>query len=462
MTLYKGNIRVLLAVVVVCLLASFVQTGAASPHRQTSKLLYSIPFQVPIRDIQWSPDGARLAVFFEGQNGKLYDSWTGELITGLDGEYPATINSIWTLDSQRLIVEADESIKILSAVDGSNLAEFPLADGRGVPDSRATAWSPTGDWVLLYSLSKNDFEAETSTDSFDFLNTTTGEIQSAFQWVNQRGYGVSWNPDGRWLVSVVVPQPLVTSDFSGDSGGSYIWAYDLENGGQALELYSTTRRYALEYLYDDNIQWSPDGTQLMLTQVDGSVLVFELPDPNPIYHLQPDYWVEYAGWSPDGQQILTFRHRNRTIELWDAKTGTQTQVLRGDVFFNSAQWTADGTHILTAAQSTTTDIDKELALWDVASGELVSKMGFDGWIGSFTLNPARNIVFGTRTISESQHNVEIWNLDTWAQTSVMGSYLTIYDAMWSPDGTRLLLDVSQCAGTPTRCARVLKMWEVYK
>lgn len=456
------KIRLIIVIAVGCLLASFGHKGEASPQAQTFKLLYSIPFQVPIRDIQWSPDGTRIGIFFEGEEGRLYDSWTGELITELDGEYPAAINSIWTLDSQRLIVEAEDSVKILAAEDGSTVAEFPLPDGRGVPDSRVTAWSPTGDWVLLYSLHKNDFEADTSTESFDFLNTTTGEVQSAFQWVNQRGYGVSWSPNGRWLISVVVPEPLVSLDSGRDSGGSFIWAYDLENDGQAIELYSTTRRYALDYLYSEDMQWSPDGTRLMLTQADGSVMVFELPNPNPIYRLQPDYWVEYASWSPDGQQILTFRWRNRIIELWDAKTGTQTQVLRDDVFFTSSQWSTDGTQILTTAQSTTTDTDNELALWDVASGELVSKMGFDGWIGSFTLNPARKIVFGTRTISERQHNVEIWNLDTWEQTSVIGSYLTIYDTMWSPDGTRLLLDVSQCPGAPARCVRVIEMWEVYK
>ena len=140
--------------------------------------------------------------------------------------------------------------------------------------------------------------------------------------------------------------------------------------------------------------------------------------------------VNSAAYSPDGTHIVTASN-DKTARIWDAYSGVELAVLSGHgdhVAF--AAYSPDGTRIVTASD------DKTARIWDARTGhELAVLSGHTDTVSSAAFSPD-----GTRIVTASDDKTaRIWDARTGAQMRVLaghGGYL--YYAAFSPDGTRIV------------------------
>jgi WD40 repeat protein len=114
-----------------------------------------------------------------------------------------------------------------------------------------------------------------------------------------------------------------------------------------------------------------------------SVIVYNI-DAHAVHtelrgHTDSIMWV---GATPDDQVIGTSCW-DRTVRLWDARTGVHLRMLRGGTKQSwGAAFSLDGS-LIAAGNG-----DRKLRVWDVATGELVHTLdGFGGWVRAVAFCP---------------------------------------------------------------------------
>ncbi len=113
--------------------------------------------------------------------------------------------------------------------------------------------------------------------------------------------------------------------------------------------------------------------------------------------------VQSAAYSPDGTRIVTASF-DKTVRIWNARTGTQLAVLSGHGgFVNSAAYSPDGIRIVTASD------DKTVRVWDARTGaQLAVLSGHGNSVRSAAYSPD-----GTRIVTASQDKTaRIWDART--------------------------------------------------
>jgi WD40 repeat protein len=109
--------------------------------------------------------------------------------------------------------------------------------------------------------------------------------------------------------------------------------------------------------------------------------------------------VMSAQFSADGTTVLT-ASKDDTARLWDAASGKELQVLRGhETGVKSAQFSADGKTVLTASW------DQTARLWDAASGnELRALRGHEGPVMSAQFSADGKTVL----TASDDHTARLW------------------------------------------------------
>ena len=88
-------------------------------------------------------------------------------------------------------------------------------------------------------------------------------------------------------------------------------------------------QYRADSDYDDNPQWSPDGSRLSMVVRTGAfhqVAIADMVGNAPIVATKPDSDPGglYTVWSPDGTTILTVRDADGVAAFVDPATGVST------------------------------------------------------------------------------------------------------------------------------------------
>ena len=114
--------------------------------------------------------------------------------------------------------------------------------------------------------------------------------------------------------------------------------------------------YAPEDVWIDSIAYAPGGGRLLATGTRNGrpfAQILALPTLAPTVELQdlPGDYVYAAAFSPNGQQILTTGDSG-SVSLWDASTGIADPPFQGV----AADWSADGSRFVVAAEDGTVDI----------------------------------------------------------------------------------------------------------
>ncbi len=217
--------------------------------------------------LEWSPDGARLAMSEEGVGVQVWHRATGEVVS-LTEDVSAGYRVRWSADGQRiafkLFVPAaghDFPLQVPVVYDFARGAYLRLA----TPSERAGVPSFARDGRILVTvettallLSADGQTALGRWDLGEYANLTA---------LSPNGQHLAWTTDGG------------------------LWLMDLATGQRDLASTEGT-------LFDP--RWSPDGTRLLVSEASGGLRVLDLPARR--VHTLPR--AASSRWMPDGQTVL--------------------------------------------------------------------------------------------------------------------------------------------------------------
>jgi WD40 repeat protein len=134
-----------------------------------------------------------------------------------------------------------------------------------------------------------------------------------------------------------------------------------------------------------------------------------------------------AQFSPDGTKVVTASYDN-TARIWDAKSGKELYKLPHEDSVYSAQFSPDGTKVVTTSD------DNKACIWDASSGKELFTLPHRGRVYSaqFSLN-------GTKVVTACHDNTSlIWDANSGRELSRLPHEGPVIYAQFSPDGTRVV------------------------
>lgn len=197
--------------------------------------------------------------------------------------------------------------------------------------------------------------------------------------------------------------------------------------------------------------WSPDGRTLATGAENASLYFWDVQSGRRLPGLERALSSVYAiAYSPDGRLFATGTSQLVGVSLWDARSGKLVRTLKepypkskGEHVFDFA-FTPGGKTLYVP-------LDKQMQVWDVASGQLKRKVKVPGgacgcgWV----LSPdgkhvaAAHATWKGQAESPSKMVLYVWNLQSGAiehKRSNIG-----WPLAWSADGTRLFTRLAQGA-----------------
>ncbi|MFN7384702.1 MAG: protein kinase domain-containing protein [Dolichospermum sp.] len=179
-----------------------------------------------------------------------------------------------------------------------------------------------------------------------------------------------------------------------------------------------------------SVAYSPDGQTLASGSSDKTIKLWNVKTGKLLQTLKGhSSWVTSVAYSPDGQTLASGSGDN-TIKLWDVNTGNLLQTFTGhSSSVNSVAYSPDGQTLASGSG------DKTIKLWDVKTGNLLQTLpGHSGWVRPVAYSPD-----GQTLASGSQDDtIKLWNVKTGnlLQTLPSHSY-EVNSVAYSPDGQTL-------------------------
>jgi len=182
-----------------------------------------------------------------------------------------------------------------------------------------------------------------------------------------------------------------------------------------------------------SVAFSPDGTILASGSEDRTIKLWDVKTGTEILTLTwHDKPISSVAFSPDGT-ILASGSWDGAIKLWDVKTGTEILTLGHDKSISSVAFSPDGT-ILAAGLGDYTI--KQVKLWNVKTGTEIGTLIGDrgGSVTSVVFSPDGTIL----AAGSADHTIKLWNVKTGTQIGTLtGHDRYISSVAFSPDGTML-------------------------
>ena len=410
------------------------QTPRSAPASQSNLVRTLVGHTGDPFSADFSADGSRILTHsVSDKSSRLWDTKSGAAIATFSGAQYA--HAKFSPDGNSLATEApDVDPRLLDAKSGRLLSVL-----KG-------AWS---------SLPKDAFLSLTDVS----FSPDGARILTAAAWENKVNL---WDArTGAAIATLSAPANNVTALFSPDSDRILSFSISLEVKDNVVRLWdgrtgAPVARITLPRPTDDPAlfasMWatfSPDGSRIVVTSSWESVArLYHGKTGAPIATLSGHTAPELsATFSRDGGRVLT-RSPDKTVRLWDGKSGAALGVmdLRGD--FNSApvaaysidaKFSPDGSRIVTAGQL------NAAKLWDGRTGRLVvglpnsagaSSPVFSPDSGCFAMKVSDSNIIG---LWSAQNGAAIATLPGPSSTGAKFEFgNTTLAGPFSPDGGRLL------------------------
>lgn len=406
------------------------------------------------------PDTAAVAVDFSPDDSTLYGSdsagrvyaWdvsTRELIWGPEAEEAATNNEVEGRQALGLAVNPDSLTIAAGAADGA-IRIWNASTGTEIQELLShpmpiTAITYSTDGSILWAGSRDGSLTRWTPEAGVTDETppvrvvgSTGAVLGLLPLDPDRRLLVATESGGPsiWDAGPVVESAVRAIAFNGDD---LIGAGHLDGTVSLWDLESDTMTHWPGHergVYD--VAFTPDGSQLVTTSIDGSVRFWDrstgnqpggvLPSTGP-----PEVSVGSEGGfgvdiSPDGSRVAT-ASSDGLVGLW-SPTGQELDSLEGhSSAVNVVRFSPDGTLLASAGD------DGTVRLWS-AAGEPVSTLeGHQDSIIALEFSPD-----GSRFASAGfDETVRVWNTNSATQELVISDpfFDTVYELAWSPDGAQL-------------------------
>ena len=219
----------------------------------------------------------------------------------------------WSPDGKRLLTVSEDisTIRVWDTAAGQELMRKQYDS----PFFAAAVWSPDGGQILVLSAGNNGRTILESLDSRSGENLLT--IAQTDDFINS----VRWSPDRKFI--------------AGSTSGNIGKIWEAQSGDVFKDFVSGS-----DTGWQADAAWSPDGKRLLVTNVSGENIIFDIASSERLWTLQTQEsnLCICAAWSPSGEQVL-LSGENIDTTLWDANTGELLHTLPSP---GKAYWASSG------------------------------------------------------------------------------------------------------------------------
>ena len=351
-----------------------------------------------INEIQYSPDGTRLAVA-SGIGIWLYDAQTGEELDLLTGHSRVVTSIAFSPDGQTLVSGSrDHTIRIWDASTGDHLR---ILTGHTY-------------WVYSVAFSPNGQTLASGSSSIDGIciwDVSTGTHLRTFAGHTSIVSSISFSPDGNTLAS-----------------GSWDHTIRIWDASTGDHLHTLTGHTGLV----NTVAFSPDGNKLASGSWDNTIRIWDAGTGTHLRTLtEHTDSVFSVSFSPDGNKFASGSDDN-TIRIWDVSTGRLLRPFTGHIgSIRSVVFSPDGQTLASGSH------DGTIRMWNASTGKPVRTFtGHTNSIWSVAFSPYGN------TIASGSFGVGIrmWNASTGkpVRTTFTGHTSPVRSIAFSPDGNAVV------------------------
>lgn len=191
-------------------------------------------------------------------------------------------------------------------------------------------------------------------------------------------------------------------------------------------------------VWGNSVIFSPDGQSLAIFggSADRTIRLWDIRTGRGLLTLKQKYVVSSVAFSPDGQ-LFACQDGYPTIKLWDIRTGKLFRTFPGHSF----AFSPDGQFLASA--------DRTIRLWNIHTGrELFTLTGHKSGVNSLVFSPDGQLLVS----GSADRTIRLWNVRTGRELLTLTGHKTgVYSVSFSPDGQLL----ASRDGPP-----IIRLWDV--
>ena len=339
-----------------------------------------------VRSVAFSPDGKFIVSGSDGQTVKLWSVETHQCLQ----TFQAYRNAIWSVsfspNGKHLVSgNEDKTVRLWDL----ETEKYKTLEGHG-------------NWVrsVVFDSSGNRIVSGSEDKTVKIWDSETGKEIRTFKKQEHRLWAVAFSPNGKFIassgegpaVNLYSASTDECIDLHGHTDG--IWAIAFSSDGALIASGSDDKTVKL---WDVEEAWISNDS----AKSSANFISLPLEEEKDKGH---EHWVRSLAFSPDGQ-ILASGSEDKTIKLWDVKTGKYLNTFKGhDDKIRSVAFSPNGKLIASGSD------DQLVMLWNADTGECYRCLeGHKDSVRSVTFNPQDGKMIATA--SEDQ-TIKIWDVDT--------------------------------------------------
>lgn len=469
------------------LLATGGEDNTVRVWDETWTCIFESDAEQDVTDLSWNRAGSKLAwttsaITLSVLNWESRD--TRQLLDSKARIGWIATSLAWRPDGKQIAISQNGVVKVLDAIDGSEIAETRIVGNTSILLRYAMDWkndgselavtTPDGSVRIVDAVQwreKTRLLAHKS-DPQSVMWSTDGrllasagmdriirlwDVKSGREMRSFRGHGnavaeLSWDAEGKSLASVSIDGTMKTWDVDQNQTSRAITAFDIWGS------------------HPISAAWHPQGDRLLTTSVTASGGIVPLGAGGKNLRLSRSGGsMHAAGWSPDGEKFASSDFRG-AVNLWASEGRKLGTVGTGARFLLTPYWFPDSRRVLSASGGNLVVIDtKELQIADkfptVSEGicaiacdsagkllaaadisgtvtvwreedkqEVAAWKAHDGYISTIVWQPNSNLI----ATAGWDRKIGIWNSGTGEQVAKWTAHTGRVSSIdWSPDGDRL-------------------------
>ncbi len=148
--------------------------------------------------------------------------------------------------------------------------------------------------------------------------------------------------------------------------------------------------------------------------------------PQRIEQMKHQDDVQAVAFSSDGKYLVTAAW-DKTVRLWDVATGEEVTRLTHEKEVNDVAFSSDGKYLVTAAW------DKTVRLWDVATSQEAARLTYEKEVNDVAFSPDGKYL----AMAIGDKTLRIWDVKKRQEVARLNHEKEVNDVAFSPDGKYL-------------------------